>query len=116
MATNLNLVIEQKAAFERRLVYQDVTNRPVNLTGYTAKLQVRATVDAVAVLLELSTENGGIVLGGKSGRIDLYISGAATTALNWTTGVYDLILIPPNGRPRRLVEGTMTVTPGVTTP
>lgn len=114
MAAELNLTIEKKSAFQRRLIYKDSNGRAINLTGWTAKLQIKPAADSVTVLIELSTTNGRIALGGNAGFIDLYVSVADTTSIAWTTGVYDLLLTPADGKSRRLVQGTMTASPGVT--
>ena len=40
---------------------------PADFTGCRARMQVRPDIDSPAVLLELTTENGGIVLGATPG-------------------------------------------------
>lgn len=37
-----NLVIEQKVTYRKRLTYSDKAKRPINLTGYSARMQIRA--------------------------------------------------------------------------
>lgn len=61
-----NLVIEQKATFLKRLTYRDKFKKPINLTGCTARMQIRAADGTV--ICDLSTENGRIALGGTTGR------------------------------------------------
>jgi hypothetical protein len=87
---------------------------PVDLTGYTARMQVRAEIESATVLLELTTENGGIVLGGVTGAIDLFVDDVATAAISWEAGVYDIELISAAGDVRRLFSGSVTVSPEVT--
>lgn len=89
---------------------------PVDLTGYTARLQMRADLDAPVALFTLTTENGGITLGGAAGTIDLYLSHTATAAITWDSAVYDLELINTagNGDVTRRVEGSVTVSREVT--
>lgn len=62
----------------------------------------------------MTTENGGIELGGATGSITLHIPPAETAALRWSTAVYDLALYAPNGDVYRLVEGSANVKPAVT--
>lgn len=115
-AATLNLVIEQKAAFSRRLVWKDKNGKRVDLTGYTAKLQIKNLAGDVAALFELNTSNGRIALGGKNGQIDLSITGTDTAGItSWTKGVYDLVLTSAGGVRTRLIEGSVKVSPGVTT-
>lgn len=110
-AAKLNLPIEQGATFSKRIVWRDKNKRPVNLTGYTAKMQVRTSVSSTTVLYELSTENGRISMPG-GGVIQLDIPASDTD--NIQAGVYDLKLYAPSGQEIRLIEGKVTVSPGVT--
>jgi hypothetical protein len=87
---------------------------PVDLTGCTARLQVRPTIDSATALLSLTTENGGLVLGNNLGTVRRIISAAATAAFSWDSGVYDLEIIFPDGTVRRLLAGTVSVSKEVT--
>lgn len=107
-AQKLNLDIEKGATFDVTLTYKDENEVVINLTGYTARLQIRDTQDAASFIHEMTTANGGIVLGGVAGTIQLIISDTDTTAFTETTGVYDLELISSGGAVTRLVEGTVT--------
>lgn len=87
---------------------------PVDLTGYTAREQFRASVTAPDVLLELSTTNGGITLDPATGTVTRQISAADTAALTWSQCVRDLDLTDAGGIVTRLSEGTAIVERGVT--
>jgi hypothetical protein len=87
---------------------------PVNLTGATARLQVRSDIDSPDVLLELTTENGGIQLGGAAGTVRRYMNATGTAALTWTEGVYDMEIIFADGSVRRLLAGNASVSREVT--
>lgn len=89
---------------------------PVDLTGCTARMHVRSEVDSPFILLSLTTENGGLALGGASGRIELYMSAQQTAQANWEDGVYDLEIEFPNGDVRRLFYGTVRTDPEATRP
>lgn len=110
-AAKLNLTVEQGADFYKRLVWRDKNKRPVNLTGYAAKMQVRSSAGSPAIILELSTANGRIAFPG-SGAIELIIAASDTEAI--ASGVYDLKLYTPGGKEIRFIEGKLTVMPGVT--
>lgn len=87
---------------------------PVDLTGCTARMQVRAKIDSADTLLNLTTENGGIILGGTAGTVTVFLSATATAALTWKSGVYDLEVQFGNGDVRRLLAGSVAVSPEVT--
>lgn len=87
---------------------------PVDITGCSARMQVRSIVDSAVVLLELTSDNGGIELGTTDGAITLKMTAAATAALAWPRGVYDLEVVHTDGTVRRLLEGSVKVRPEVT--
>lgn len=114
-AATKNFIIEQKATFRKRLVWRDARKRPIDLTGHFARMQIRDT--AGAIIATLTTENGGITLGGALGTIDLYINVSATSQMTFTTAMpYDLTVILPNGDTDRLLQGTVKLSIGQTTP
>lgn len=114
-AFRLSLTILQGETFSRPLVWKaGAPAVPVDLTGCTARMQVRSTVDNDTVLLELTTGNGRIALGGVDGTITLQLTAAETQALTWRNAVYDLEVVHPGGQVRRLVEGAVKVKPEVT--
>lgn len=111
-AGRYNILMEQGATFSLPLVYQDSTGTPVDLTTYTAILQVREN-PASPVIVELSTSNGGITLGGVLGTITLFLSAVATSLLPAGEFFYDLKL-HPGVAGERLLEGAFTIRAQVT--
>ena len=109
------LTILQGATFRKRWTWKP-GGVPMNFTGCKARMQVRAEIDSTAVLLELTTENGGIVLGAEPGAIDLYIKATDTAAITWESGVFDLEIQYAAGPDEvdRLIYGTVTVSREVT--
>lgn len=109
------LLIEQGATFRQTFTWQTGSpSVPVDLTGYSAHMQVRDAPGTLPVLLDLSTANGGIVLGGTAGTVTLYASATTTAALAWSKGRFDLDLTAPNGDVIRLLQGGVVVSPEVT--
>jgi ketopantoate hydroxymethyltransferase len=106
------MVIQQGATFQRTVTWKDENGALINLTGYTARLQIRETPDATATIVSL-TDSSGLVLGGSAGTIAITISATATAALTITRAVYDLELVTAGGIVTRLLEGTVSVTPEV---
>lgn len=90
------------------------SSTPVDLTGFTADMQIRQTVQSATILYQASTTNGAIVLGGALGTITLTIPASATTGFTWNKGVYDLNLTSSGGIVTRLLQGTVVVSPEVT--
>lgn len=109
-----NTYLPQGATWNRVLTWKTGTPAaPVDLTGYTARMQLRRAV-GYPVAVELTTENGRITLGGATGTITLSIDAATTAALTPMAYAYDLELVS-GANVYRLTEGTITVTPNITT-
>ena len=98
--------------FQETLLLQQgpgVSAPAVNLTGYSAKMQVRSAKGASTALLELSTENGRIVTTPLEGRIDLTVSETDLRALSFSSGVFDLVIKSPSGVVDVILSGVVVV-------
>lgn len=117
---NFNLCINQGATFERIFIWLNGTcgcgsgspQIPVNLTGFTASMQIRAFPLSVAVLYDATPD---LVVGTTDGTITLTIPAAVTETFTWWQGVYDLLMTSAGGQVTRLLSGQVTISPGVTT-
>ena len=87
---------------------------PIDLTGYTAKLQVRRAHAHATVLLEASTTDGRIVIAGPQGNISLTVPKEVTAALPAMTLEYDLFITSAAGVATRLLDGKFVVSASVT--
>lgn len=113
-AATYDFEIEQGATLLKPIVWKDSDGNPVNLTGYTAKMQVRQNVSASDVLLELSTTNGRLSISAMSGQVTMIFSATTTAAITWSRGKYDLELTALDGTVTRLLEGEITVSKEIT--
>jgi len=107
----VNFTCPQGSTFSRTLTYK-VNNTPVDLTGYSARLQVREyhySDDFITSLTDVS----GITLGGSAGTITVLMAASATQEFVPGSYVYDLELVA-GGTVTRLIEGKFSVTPEVT--
>lgn len=86
---------------------------PVDLDGYTARLQVRATEQATGAPLLSLTSSAGITLDNTNKTITITISAADTADLDFATGVYELEMEDGSGVVDQLLKGTVTVEPEV---
>jgi hypothetical protein len=108
----VNFVCPQGSTFRRTLTYT-LDELPVDLTGYSSRLQVRQAYYSENPIVSL-VSGSGITIGGSAGTIDILISASATSNLPAGTHVYDLEIISPSNIVDRLIEGTFNVTPEVT--
>ncbi len=110
MAEAGTLEIKQGATFEAEVTYLQPDGTPVNLTGWTARSQMRKHAGHPAVLAEFTVT----IVDAVAGKMRLSLTAAQTTNI-WSSGVYDVELV--NGAVvDRLVGGAVTVSPGVTLP
>jgi len=106
--------IEKGATYRHTLYWKDKNGVAIDLTGCTAKMQVRESADATTVLLELSSENNRVLFTAVDGKIELYVADQDTAGLDGLGGVYDLEVYHPNGDTTRIVEGKVAFKSEVT--
>lgn len=110
-----DLTIFQGATFRLTLTLNtQSTGVAFDLTGYTARMQARASIDSDATYINLTTENGGITIDGSTGAITLFLSDTQTSQITQINGVYDLELISGSGDVSRLSMGNVTLSREVT--
>jgi hypothetical protein len=68
-------------------------NEPKSLAGLTARMQIRAKVTSTDDLLELTTENGMIIINDVNKTITITIPAVTTELLTFKSAVYSLELV-----------------------
>lgn len=119
-----NFVCEQGATFKRTIEIEqpdliaDPTGEtfvPYDLTGFTARMQVRRTIDSSSFLLSLTTENGTLEINpGESLNVISINVAASVTASISTSGIYDIEIQNDQEEVSRVLQGNFTVIPEVT--
>jgi len=89
-------------------------NQPVDLAGYTGRMQIRSDVDSATIITELTTANGGVTFNNTLKTITLNIPAATTTNFTFTTAVYDLELISSGNQVTQFCGGILTLFKEVT--
>ena len=87
---------------------------PVNVTGYTAELQLRSLPSDPTAVLTLTSAGGAITVTGSTGQFAVHATAAQTTAIDEGTYYYDIEITSPGGIVTRLAQGQVVVTPEVT--
>lgn len=125
LAGHYNMTCQQGSTFTRTIEIEqpdliaDPTGNtfvPYDLSGYTARMQVRRTIDSSSFLLELTSQNGGLTINpaeGDSNKILLYASASVTASVS-TSGVYDIEIISPDNSVSRVLQGIFNLSPEVT--
>lgn len=113
-AANYDFIIEQGSTFRKQLTYTDSAGVVVDLTGYSARMQLRTKITDANIIISLTDLNSGITFDAPNGIINLFISDTNTAAFTFKTAVYDLEIIAPGGDVTRLLSGTITLSKEVT--
>jgi hypothetical protein len=113
MAGEYDFTILQGATFDRNFYYKDGNGDAIDLTDYTARMQIRNDYDEI-VELELTTENGRLAITAAEGKIRMLLTATETAALSFIDAKYDLELVYVDGTITRLLEGTVTLSKEIT--
>ena len=87
---------------------------PEDLTSYTARMQIRRKPSSPDTIHEMTTENGGISLGGTDGTISLAITDTDSAEFPPGTARGQLEMIDPGGIVTRLLDFDFTLSQEVT--
>jgi hypothetical protein len=116
-AANLDLTFMQGSLLDGSVLSivwkRGVPPIAVDLTGWSARAQFRAKINATETVFDLSTEDDSIQLGA-DGSIELIIDEEVSSAATKYSGVYDLELTDPTGSVIRLLQGAWTMLREVT--
>ena len=112
-AGTYNITLEQGATLTLTVLVED-DSVIRNLTGYTARMKIRATKDSDTVLLDLTMGSGLTIPTPANGEILISLTAAQTAAYTTVNAVYDLELVDGSGDVERLLQGTVTLSKEVT--
>lgn len=127
-AGKYDFTIEQGATFDIELQYTDSNGDPIDLTGYTSRMQVKNKVGGSTIYMTLTSDiaddGTGLNMSGSAGvnsptmgTIGLHISAYSSSMLNFSRASYDLELVSDDEYPVviRLVGGVISLSKEVTT-
>jgi hypothetical protein len=113
-AGTFNTIIDQGADWYINFTYENPNGTPINLTSYTAALQVRTSPMAKTAVLTLTTANGGIVITPLQGLVACHATSAQTEVIPYGKYSYDLEITSPYNEVTRLIQGTIQLSPETT--
>lgn len=110
MAIKANIVIDQGTDFSSVIDVTDDQDRPYDLNGYVANAQMRKNYASSAYTTFATAINA------ESGQIYLELDQVSTSLLEPGRYLYDVNITASGGSGTtiRVVEGIVTVTPGMT--
>jgi hypothetical protein len=108
MAIKANLILEQGSDFSAVIDLTDAADVVYDLRGYTAASQMRKNyASTTAISFNAQTS-------GATGRITLTLDNTVTQDIEPGRYMYDVEITSGGGGKTRVVEGIVTVTPGIT--
>lgn len=113
MAAIYNFSIEKSIPFQKMILLKNSDNSVKDLTGYSARMQIKPYKSSKELLIDLSTTNLKLRIDIPTGAVTIILSSDDTDLLRYTKSVYDLILIKGE-KTFKALEGEITVSMGVT--
>ena len=107
-----DITIKQGETWTMNFVVNDDYDVPKDLTGYSAKVQIRNKPGG-DVYATMQTPSSGITINGGAGSVTLNLSATVTGTLNFQRGVYDIFLTSGAGVVSVPFEGDVIVNPRV---
>ena len=114
MAGQKNWEVDQNTTFTFVIEYKDSDGVPINLTGASAKMQVRDTKGGSKLAFTLTSPSGGITIDPLLGTITVRMTPTQTNKLFYPKSSYDIMLTDSNAVKTKLVEGFLTLSRSVT--
>jgi hypothetical protein len=108
MAIKANLLVDQGTSFTAAIDLTDAAGAVFNLTGYTVAAQMRKNYTSSAATTFTASHTGVL------GKINLVLSANTTGTIEPGRYLYDVEITSSGGTITRVVEGIVTVTPGMT--
>ena len=127
-AGKYSFTIEQGSTVDFEIVYKDSNSDPIDLTLYTARMQIRPSIGSDIVHMTLSSSLGpcgtGLNMSGSnsanpptSGSIGIFISAASSSLLDFNEAVYDLEIASGSGNcanVTRILQGKVKLSKNTT--
>ncbi|WP_430415832.1 hypothetical protein [Marinobacter adhaerens] len=109
-----DLLIYQGSTYDKRWTWKS-NGVPVDLSSAQIKAQARPAAQAGLKYLDMTTENGQILIyDATAGTFGIYLSAEQTAALNFNNAVYDLEIHWASGLVQRLIGGEIALSREVT--
>ena len=109
MAAVQNLYIDQGADFSADIGIYDDFNSPWDLNGYTGESKIKKSYYSSTSTPFTVTVNAA------TATVTLALTAANTSALSEGRYLYDVVITSAAGTKTRVIEGLVTINPGVTT-
>ena len=114
MAGQKNFEVDQNATFTFVLDYKYNDGNAIDLTGASAKMQVRDAKGGTKLAVTLTSPSGGIVIDQPNRKLTIKMTPTQTNKLFYPKSSYDVMVVDSNVNKIKLLEGFMTLNRSVT--
>jgi hypothetical protein len=109
-----NFEVEQNTTFSFQVQYLNENDAPINLTGASAKMQVRDTQGGSKIACTLTSPSGGITIDGVNGLLTIKMTPTQTNKLFYPKSSYDIMIVDSNSNRIKILKGYITLSRSVT--
>lgn len=121
-AGKYSFIIEQGSTTRFNIVYKDSTGQPVDLSDYSARMQIKSSYGTTSSIATLSSSlwsdgTGLNMVSSSQGMIQLYISSCTSSLFDFDEAYYDIDIISGSNCPvvERILEGRIRLSREITT-
>ena len=111
MATYSDIYIDQGSTYSSTINVKNVDTTPFNLTGYSARGQIRRSYNSLT-----STSFATNINVPTSGNVNISLTATQTRAMKPGRYVYDVEVYNAGGHVLRIAEGQVEISPASTRP
>ena len=109
-----DILVDQGATLNRALFIKTAIKTPIDLDGYSGRMQIRDLANSSVIIKTLTSETDEITILPASGRVDILLTPSETASLTPKNYVYDLELESPEGEVTKVLSGKLTVRSEIT--
>lgn len=109
---DIDIVLYQGKTVNFEVIWGGAT--PIDVTGYSAKLQARTSAAAASPMVTFQSPSSGITVGTTDGKFTISMTATATAALTAAVGIYDFEIISPAGAVYLVMSGKFKIEAEVT--
>jgi hypothetical protein len=111
MASYVELILDQGTTFNNIInLSDDITNSNINISGYTVRSQMRRSYYSANATANITCT----ITNAAQGEITMNMSAGTTANIKAGRYLFDLETVDGLGTVSRVLEGIITVTPGIT--
>ena len=108
----VNFQVVQGDTFTIRVTYTNPNGTPINLTGFTAKMDVRDQPGGKILCASIAS-GSGITITGSQGLLDIEFSPAQTRKFTMPSAAYQLKVTSSSGQQTTILRGYFSVSGAV---